>query len=295
LTFFAVFEILPKTLPLFMKIINITNKTKQLLLGSGLLTVLLSSTQAALLLYEDFGYAATTSLTSANSGTGNWTSAWATAPTTSSTTITSSGLTYSGLPTAGNATSESNSASQGNTRPWSGSGLFTDSSELWFSVLVNTSAASSDLRFYALSAPDPGSNGGAGFRISGTSINAQIGTSSSGGSFSVTSGSTMLLVGRLGFSDTINADSVSLWLNPTISVTPPTGGISLSGNIGNTGSPLVALRGGFTWGGVVDEIRVGTTFGDVVAVPEPSTVSLLALAAGFAWMRSRRARRTSGS
>jgi hypothetical protein len=244
------------------------------------LAALCSPAQATLLLYEDFNYTAAANTTTQSGGTG-WTGAWGTAAGDTSTVISGSGLTYTGLPTAGNAASDNTFGSMGNTRTWSGAGLFGNGSELWLSALVNTSATGSDLRLFALTSSTV-SAGGVGFSLAGSTIRATINGSSFSSNITGTSGTTMLLVARIQFSNTVGADSVTAWLNPTIGATPPTGGSSISGDISSTftTTPILGFRGGGSWMGIVDELRLGTTYGDVVgaAVPEPSTFSLFALA-----------------
>jgi hypothetical protein len=240
-----------------------------------------SSAKATLLLYEDFNYTAASNTTAQSGGTG-WTGAWGTAAGDTSTIIAGSGLTYAGLPTAGNAANDNTFGSMGNTRTWSGAGLFGNGSELWLSALVNTSATGSDLRLFALTSSTV-SAGGVGFSLAGSTIRATVNGSSFSSNITGTSGTTMLLVARIQFSNTVGADSVTAWLNPTIGATPPTGGSSISGDISSTftTTPILGFRGGGSWMGIVDELRLGTTYGDVVgvAVPEPSTYSLFALAA----------------
>ncbi|MCW1886346.1 PEP-CTERM sorting domain-containing protein [Luteolibacter flavescens] len=51
---------------------------------------------------------------------------------------------------------------------------------------------------------------------------------------------------------------------------------------------LLWLNGGSSGGGQVDAIRIGTTWADVTGVPEPGSVALAALAAGFGFVRRRR-------
>lgn len=154
------------------------------------------SASAAMFLQENFNYAPGT-LTGQSGGSG-WSAAWVTSAGATSTVVGLGGSSYPGLPSTGKAITKSNNASQGNTRSWSGSGLFTHGSALWFSVLVQTTIPASDLRFYVLSAVDPAS-GGTGFRINGSLINATIGNIASSASLYVIPGAPMLLVGKLQF------------------------------------------------------------------------------------------------
>ena len=87
-----------------------------------------------------------------------------------------------------------------------------------------------------------------------------------------------LVLGRITFSDTAGLDRIEVWLDPQLT--------------GSPGTPLFNVTG--TWvdprannsfymnkydspDRSVDAIRLGTTLADVAAVPEPSTLALLAL------------------
>lgn len=246
----------------------------------------LSNSHAVLLAYEGFDYAAAANVTGQTGGTGNWNGAW-TGPT--STTVTSPGLTYTGLTTSGNTSFESNSASSGNRRSWTGLDS-SNGAELWFSVLLNSTATGSDLRLFVLNADvTSGSDSGVGVNINGLAINARVNTSTSASTgLSLTSGVTSLLVGRLSFSDTAGADAITIWLDPTLGGGTPGGGFTLNGDFNSAlfTNPNFGYRGGFGWLGSVDEVRIGTTFADVT-VPEPAAFSL-ALAGGLALLLRRR-------
>jgi hypothetical protein len=100
-------------------------------------------------------------------------------------------------------------------------------------------------------------------------------------------------------------DTVRMWINPTPGSAPGTPSvISTFGNdvFVNVGSPAVPTQGSivsywfrdgntFLPGPVtVDELRIGTTFADVTpAIPEPSTLALVALATLFNFFAPRRA------
>lgn len=270
---------------------SVLKRSGSLLLAFGLIG--LGPAQAALIAYDDFNYTATANVTGQNGGTGAWSGGWAASTGDNSTVVTNGGLTYTGLPTAGNAAMDNSFSSLGNTRAWTApGGLFADGSELWFSALVNTSAAGSDLRLFALTSANVG-GGGVGFSLAGSGVRANLGTSVSG-TLAGTSGTTMLLVARIQFSDTPGADAVTAWVNPAISATPPSpgSGVLLSGDIasGLLSAPLVGYRGGGGWQGTVDEFRIGTTYGDVVAIPEPAVMSL-SMMAGLGLLLGRRSRR----
>lgn len=85
------------------------------------------------------------------------------------------------------------------------------------------------------------------------------------------------------------ADSVTAWMNPTLTggLSDPTGGVTVSGlDLRSVDRMSVATFGG----GAnlnADEIRLGTSLLSVTAVPEPAAISLLALG-GLGLLMARR-------
>ena len=100
-----------------------------------------------------------------------------------------------------------------------------------------------------------------------------------------------LFVVKFDLSATVGADSVTVWIDPTLGGGEPLGGTSVSGKT------IQFDRLGFSdyegnsaaW----DEIRWGTTFDSVTAVPEPSAFAALAGLAGLAAVGLRRSRRSA--
>ncbi len=106
-----------------------------------------------------------------------------------------------------------------------------------------------------------------------------------------TVGQTVLLVLRADFTSGI--DRFTLYVNPTPGGAEPLSGtVKQDSDVGTISSLTLYSTGAFS----VDEIRIGTTFADVVpaAVPEPSSLVLVALggigAFGAARMRTSRRR-----
>jgi len=270
---------------------------------AALTLVAAASSQAALLFYDGFNYAAGSINGTQNGGIGGLT-AWVEGEgtVTNDPTIVSSGLTAPGLSTIGGALSDTTSSSLGARRTFDNTGLGADGTSVWFSALYNHTSAGSDfrLKLFADSSISLGTSGyataansGIGFNFTGgtglrvENQNVQIGTATA-----LAVNTVHLVVGRIDFSDTSNADRVLLWVNPTISLTAPLDaaaaqnvtGFNLQATLGNA----VAARWGGAGTGIIDEIRLGNTFGDVVAIPEPSTYALLLGGLGaLVWLRRR--------
>ncbi len=121
-------------------------------------------------------------------------------------------------------------------------------------------------------------------------LHAQLGGSRSADGISYVRGVDNLVVGLVSFTGDNSAGSVTVWLNPSLGEVPNVGGVTRSVTTSTSAWSALYVRGGSTWQGQVDEVRIGTSFYDVVPVPEP-TSALLAVcgAIGLLLMRRRRA------
>lgn len=261
-----------------------TPPLKLICLFSLALAAGLCDSSAVLYAYEGFNYTSGASVTGQNGGTGNWNGAWIG---TASTAVVTPGLTYLTLPTTSGAANNPNQFStQGNGRFWTGLNS-TAGSELWFSVLVNQTATGVNMRIYGLAdagVVNGGFNVGAGIELDAGNIYTRIANTQVATGLTYTAGTTMLLVTRYTFSDTAGQDAMTLWVNPSLTGGVPTGGSTQLGDFsaGWLSSPFVGFRGRY---GTLDEIRLGTQFGDVV--PEPGVLSL-ALVGGLGFLTPRK-------
>jgi len=223
---------------------------------------------ASLFAYEPFNY--TTSITNATASTGTgFTGNW----TCGTTPSIVSGLTYTGLPVANNALSSG-----------SGRQLVSFSSPLssgtkWISFLFKTSAADPGANINGVYFPNGGNGLWFGFGLSpysptqgqlGIGSMNTTGTSALGASSLVqfglgTYGNTYLVAMQIQFNTSGNNDTVTVYLNPVANQSTP--GVAAAGSyvafdVGTITGVGLNVKGAGSI--MVDEIRVGDSYGDVV-------------------------------
>ena len=240
---------------------------------------------AALIAYEGFDYPSNSAVVGQNGGTG-WNGEWVAHNADSpGLVVNGTGLSYPNFPSTGLSVTPGGYVSA--RRSFSSSNL--TEGVLYMSMLIQ-----------------PLSNTRTGIRISNNSVGQNSSTfqaafgifdgvaaivDSFGNntklaqSSAVTTGVTHLLVARID----LTTDTIRLYLDPTPGGAEPTTASTSytwsTDRLNNIGSITAGgLSGGN--GGQYDEIRVGTTFA-AVAVPEPSSVGLLALGAGLLARRRR--------
>ena len=249
---------------------------------------LLPSAQASLLWQESFDYGSTLPL----AGQGTW------AVTTNSAFITvgSVSLTYSGLAdvwplgysarTAGlSATSASYTYSPFTTSASSGV-VYTSFLLDFYGTVAGGNYTFMGLLPYSASGPGNGGNFNNTYdpcdlisRSSSGNVQLGIRTLGQGTTYATPThalGSTSLIVMKYDF----DAKKASLFINPDLNSGEPA-----TPNASSTGTTAAASLGQFyvRVGGnnqgpyMVDSVRVGTTWGDVIVVPEPSALALLGL------------------
>lgn len=278
---------------------------------------------AALPAYDGFDYTAgvtilNTPAGSGNGGTGwttNWTGSGLATVQGSSTAITYSadGNTYGG----GNTVSVSGGGTQNAAARSFSSSTLTTGSDVYFSFLVNvtggtTGTAISSGSFISVSLLDTAfsTSSDNGIILNGSSLGARVANATQSATSTLNYGTTYLVVGRFsGWDNTTNTyQQTSVWLNPTNSdfvnttfgtnvatTSYASSSVASSTTLGSDGLRGVTLRTNALGSNVYlfDDLRIGTTWNDVVlaSVPEPSaTTAVLAMAAFAAAMATRRRR-----
>jgi hypothetical protein len=270
---------------------------------------------AALIVTEGFDYTLGSTLTSvdgngadANGGSG-FSGAWDTARV--DTVVAGFTDTRSASPGggSGNAILVSHNATG---RVWDGSSYGTEGSTIWFSVLMSTSGSGFNGAFISRmmlfsSGPNMASGNGFGFELTTAgNLVARLAGSNSATVATYTQDVSNFVLGRFVNSASGN-DSLELWINPTeqellaysssglladlgaadSSVLTATANVTFAANSG------IYLRAGnsATSNWTADELRIGTAFLDVAAIPEPSAAAALAGLAGLGLALTRRRRR----
>ncbi|MGJ8640404.1 MAG: hypothetical protein ACSHYA_13540 [Opitutaceae bacterium] len=201
------------------------------------------------------------------------------------------------LPSAGTGnrgTIDSSSGSQSSSHAFSvPAGLGDDGSEFWYSFLFQDDGSPSSSSDFSIFSED--TSGPVTLRITNSEVQIRFGGTTLDTIASATNTGPNLFVGRVIYSDTDLADSHTVWMNPTATAGGvPTGGLTGGGGPGvkNVEDPedgFITLQGGTAWLGSYDEIRLGTTLGDVMAIPEPSmTAAFLGFGVGAIVLLRRR-------
>lgn len=277
----------------------------------GLLTALMlvaaSDTHAALIAYEGFNYTANQTLGGQNGGSG-WTSDWKGDAALNTDTIsggtvnvTSPGSTYTGLQVSGNAATVT--PTTGTTRAYR-SFDSVNSGTVYVSALMDKT--NSGTRFLGLSFYDGANeNFFMGLNTGQSTWNTGLVPGLAPPSTFTDTGVPTWLVMRMDF-NAVGVGSayerVRLYVNPTPGGLEP-GTASADSLNYNTSTDIpqidrIHIGAGFTsvipagtfttTTGTFDELRIGTTWADVVVIPEPSTWALLAFSLTTVMIRRRR-------
>jgi hypothetical protein len=269
--------------------------------GAGLLLIGSTSAFAAPFVYEGFGtspapapagqYTADASLSGVGHGTG-WSGTWTT---TNAVSVTGS-LAASGMSdNPGRATTTGVNTARELVRSFSSAGFTALGNEVWFSFAFRRDSGSngatiriadSSTRYFGVSmqnTPSAPSELRADLRFSGSTVET------SADFVPVSNGSTYFVVGRFQFNASAD-DRLDVWVNPSsvasvAALGTPSMFVTTTNNYSVFDEIRISNGGNATYS--YDEIRLGAAFGDVV-IPEPTSLSLLALAAG-GMLRRRRA------
>jgi hypothetical protein len=219
--------------------------------------------------YEPFDYATGSFITGTTTTgvgfTGNWTCGAA------GTII--SGLTYTGLPVANNA------LSSGGGRQFASLSSSLATGTKWISFLFKTSAGNPGANKNGVYFPNAGTGLWFGFGLnpySGTQGQLGIGSMNTAGTAALgatsllqlglgTYGNTYLVALEIQFNTSGNNDTVTVYLNPVANQATP--GVTAAGTYGAFDVGTISGVGLNVQGAgsiMVDEIRVGDTYGDVV-------------------------------
>jgi hypothetical protein len=264
---------------------------------------------ATLLVYEGFDYGVGDQIADQNGGTG-FNGTWFNHIGAANGSVGSGSLTFGGHPTSGNSGIFDVTLIRRSFEAIPG----TPGTQTWASFLFSTSVSTVDISndyaaMIGLAAFEDIQGGftvgafadEAGDLFFGFGYDYNLPAQLS--SIAVQSNQTYLLTVSIDWNPGLQEETIRLYLNPPGGAAPVPGDAiaTLTRNVasppwneGDSNPNVISYlyAGGLVPGGAVtfDEIRIGTTFADVVPVPEPSTAGLVAIALGvFARFRVRRA------
>lgn len=223
-------------------------------------------------------------------GSGVWTGNWTDVQNNAAGSTVSNSLTYGNLQTTGGSLTKPTALRLHEVRTFTNdSSLFASGSQVWFSALFLRTANQSNMGITIASATSETT--GCGFRIDNSaydvraSISGTLGTTSAKTSFA--NNETVLVVGRVWIDagSTAGNHVVDIWVNPDLSVDLSTAALKSGDSwvdrayAGFKTSDRVNIYSHQNNAVSFDEIRIGSSYADVVPVPEPLTLSLLGLGA----------------
>jgi len=244
--------------------------------------------QAALILYEPFaigdGAYTVGEIDNQNPTVAGFTSAWTINPGESpysGGTVSSTGLTYPGLPTTGGMYAALNARWY---RELSTPFTTATSGTYWMSYLYQSTEANGGT-FQAFETYTTGANPGTDSTRTFAIVNGAEGWGGGGagtGQFSVFADNTKLLgaadttvnlfVIKMEFNSS-GSDTFTVWRNPDLNSEPTAGGVSYTGNL--SFSYVGIFNANSSGEARFDELRIATTFADAIGViPEPSAALL---------------------
>lgn len=241
---------------------------------------LVSASPAAMIASDSFDYP--TGNTTGNNGGSGWSAGWLTVPSRTSGTIPAGSMDYSDgisqLQTAGNS---AQTVAQRNYRllatPQSG----TEGNTLWVGFVAQADTQTGHAGLGLFSAGDITASANEKVLIGKSAATGadKWGLVTGANSFtSVTTDTKVFMLTRIVFGAT---DAVAdLWLNPSLTVEPGAAAVG-DAHLTIPNFDLAQVRLSSSTPTLhLDELRIGTQFGDVVtAVPEPASLGLLGLGA----------------
>jgi len=252
----------------------------------ALLALSVGQAKATLLAYEGFDYTANTAVADANGGTG-WNAAWTASSTNGSQTVLSPTLSEGGVTGIGNRLSVS---AVGTATSNAGRVIFsstTNSGTYWLSVMMSNDAGNSTSYGYLQLGDQYSnvpvrigySNGGNWYVQSPNNGNAKDDTG--------IAATSALLVLKIDLTN----KTLDLWVNPSSASDTADASVGMSTTSNYVRFDRLSIRVGSSSSGTstgsFDEIRIGQSYADVV-IPEPATLSLLAVGGVLAMLRRRR-------
>jgi len=258
-----------------------------------------SHTQAALIAYDGFDYTVGDSINSSNGGTG-WSSAWTS--TAAATIYTpSTALNYSGGSIAINGDNKTVLLGE-DASPIVDRSFAEQTGTVYFSFLFRYddnetlgSLDNSDFIHFMLNNDATTTNSGGIGKLGTTDIRLGSRIGGSNGGSTASSGTNMapdttyFLVGKISKATLTNYDTIELFINPLSSIEPEEADVLDSADSGMSSISHFTIRTTNIEADdefIFDDLRIGTSFGDVV--PEPSACGLALAGAGFLLARRRR-------
>jgi hypothetical protein len=255
------------------------------LIAFVVMTIFISDLSAALIALDSFDYEAGTDNLSGKNGGGGFTAGWS--GTTGIQEVRTPGSTYPFLSTIGNKAFIS--ASNQNSRILTAGNLGAGDSTVWVSF-IGQRVGANNIRFFGLSFYEGDVNTSANERFTigenSNNSNDQWGVhfTSAGTPRLDVAGTSVntesLLLARIDYHSAAN-DDFYLWVNPDLSLGEPNIASAGASSVGlqNLAFDRISVRGGTLNGGNIgeanyDEIRIGSTFNDLMSVPEPAAVLL---------------------
>jgi hypothetical protein len=252
--------------------------------GTIIALAIQSPAKATVIASETFDYGVGSSLTGQNGGTG-WAGVWTNTGGFGSLTIESNTQTYPGFASSGNraaAPFADETDQRALTAPAESFGQV-----IWLSVeasFVSSAAGFPNVRFSTPTGPSTVSNafalGGNNFLPNWSLLGSNLDLTNGGVESNVPlNGSPAFALVEIDYA----TDTTSLWMDPNLGTFNGTQSPSVVGDFASNFSDVGLFVG---TGDSVESVRIGTTYGDVIAVPEPISIAvfgagLLGLAAVY--------------